>query len=376
MRPISVLIPRLANPEWGIGGGGRAAIRLANGISSGGLLTDLIVFGSENAFRSEISPKVHLIELNASDWLSAFFKLQRYVLQVRPLAIIAQDNRAAVLAIAIRELNDIPMCIIITVHSTLSRRWSEVSLLKKFFVRNFLRGFYLKADAVVGVSKAAAEDIVSLMRLPKDHVKVVYNPVVSEELFMKAKEEPRLPWFAPDDPPVILSVGRLRKAKDFATLIKAFALVRRKREVRLVIIGEGELRDELEKLVRELGIEHDVMMPGMVKNPYPYMARAAVFVLSSVYEGLPTVLIEALALGTPIVSTDCPSGPAEILENGKWGYLVRPGDPEMIAEAILQVLNRPRNSPPSEAWARFTIKSSVEKYLRIIEERANYRQCW
>ncbi|HDN74014.1 MAG TPA: hypothetical protein ENG16_03200, partial [Archaeoglobus sp.] len=127
MRPISVLIPRLANPEWGIGGGGRAAIRLANGISSGGLLTDLIVFGSENAFRSEISPKVHLIELNASDWLSAFFKLQRYVLQVRPLAIIAQDNRAAVLAIAIRELNDIPMCIIITVHSTLSRRWSEVS---------------------------------------------------------------------------------------------------------------------------------------------------------------------------------------------------------------------------------------------------------
>ena len=128
------------------------------------------------------------------------------------------------------------------------------------------------------------------------------------------------------------------------------------------------MRHELKKLARELSIEHDVMMPGVVKNPFPYISRAAVFVLSSRHEGLPAVLIEALALGTPIVSTDCPSGPAEILEQGKWGRLVPLRDPQAMAKGILQTLDEPRKLIPPNVWKRCTVEESVKQYLNLISE--------
>lgn len=366
---ISILIPRLAIPGQKIGGGERVAINLANGIAAVGIPTDLVVFTPGSMLQDEISQTVHVVSLDALNWLEAFLRFRRYLLDTRPTAVLAQDNRAGVLAVLVREFTSVPTRIIATVHTTLSQRWGEAPVWKKLLSRQLVRPFHLRADAVVAVSKAAAEDLVSLMPLPRDHVKVVYNPVVSKELFVKAKEEPQLPWFASNGPPVILGVGSLCKAKDFKTLLKAFALVRQKRDARLVILGEGEMRHELEKLANELSIEQDVMMPGVVKNPFPYISRAAVFVLSSRREGLPTVLIEALALGAPIVSTDCPSGPAEILENGKWGYLVPPGDPEAMAEAIIRTLDEPRRPVPQEAWARFTIEASVKRYLKLVEEK-------
>src|SRR5262249_43075680 len=145
------------------------------------------------------------------------------------------------------------------------------------------------------------------------------------------------PWFRPSAPPVVLGAGRLHAQKDFPTLLRAFAQVRAKREARLMILGEAkcaEYRTELMALAAQLGIADDVMLPGFVANPFAYMARAAVFVLSSAWEGLPTVLIEALASGCPVVSTACPSGPREILENGKYGPLVPVGDDTALANAI------------------------------------------
>ena len=365
---VAVLIPRLGIPGQQIGGAERTAIRLANGMAASGVPTDLVVFRSGGMLQDEISQAVRFVDLKAYNWPKTFLTLKKYMLQAHPLAILAQDNRAGMLAVFVRELTNISTQIILTVHATLSQRWRESSALRRSLSKQLVRPFHLRADAVVAVSREAAEDLVSLMRLPRDHVKVVYNPVVSDELFTKAKEEPQLPWFGPKDPPVILGVGRLCEAKDFATLLRAFALVRQKLETRLVILGEGEMRHELEKLARELSIEHDVMMPGVVKNPFPYISRAAVFVLSSRHEGLPTVLIEALALGTPIVSTNCPSGPAEILENGRWGRLVPPGDPQAMAEAIVETLGEPRRPVPHEAWARFTIEESVKRYLQLIKE--------
>ncbi|MCD6154739.1 MAG: glycosyltransferase [Candidatus Verstraetearchaeota archaeon] len=367
-RHISVLIPRLAIPGQKIGGAERVAINLANGIAAVGIPTDLVVFRPESMLQDEISQTVHVVSLEARNWLEAFPRLRRYLLDARPTAILAQDNRAGILAMLARKSTNVSTRVIVTIHDTLSQRWSETSIWKKKFARNFVRPFLLKADAVVAVSREAAEDLVSLIRLPRNHVKVIYNPVLSDGIFDKAKEEPQLPWFGSKDPPVILGVGRLCKQKDFETLLKAFALVRQKLEAKLVILGEGEMRHELEKLARELSIEHDVMMPGVVKNPFPYISRAAVFVLSSRHEGLPTVLIEALALGTPIVSTNCPSGPAEILENGRWGRLVPPGDPQAMAEAIVERLGEPRRPVPHEAWTRFTIEESVERYLQLIKE--------
>lgn len=364
---IAVLIPRLSIPNQQIGGAERTAIRLANGMAASGVSTDLVVFKSESMLQDEISQAVRFVDLKAHNWPKAFWALKNYISQAHPLAILAQDNRAGMLAVFVREFTNASTRIIMTIHTTLSQRWREASVLKSFLSKRIVRPFHMRADAIVAVSKEAAEDLVSLMQLPRGHVKVIYNPVVSNEIFDKAKEEPQLPWFGPKDPPVVLGVGRLCKAKDFETLLKAFALVHQKLETKLVILGEGKMRHELKKLSRELSIEHDVMMPGAVKNPFPYISRAAVFVLSSRHEGLPTVLIEALALGTPIVSTDCPSGPAEILEYGKWGRLVPPGNPQAMADAILATLDEPRRPVTPEAWARFTIEEAIKRYMDLIK---------
>jgi len=179
------------------------------------------------------------------------------------------------------------------------------------------------------------------------------------------------PWFAPGEPPVILSVGRLTKQKDYPTLIRAFALVHRERPARLMILGEGEERPKLEALIQELSLDDDVSLPGFVDNPYAYMARSAVFVLSSAWEGLPTVLIEAMAVGTPVVATDCPSGPAEILEGGKWGKLVPVGDVEALAEAIARKISSPMQKSRLDVCERFRMDKVIAQYIYILTEVVN-----
>jgi glycosyltransferase involved in cell wall biosynthesis len=198
-----------------------------------------------------------------------------------------------------------------------------------------------------------------------EKIKVIYNPVITPELFAKAEEPLDHPWFRPGEPPVVLGVGRLTQAKDFPTLIRAFALVRKERPARLMILGEGEERPKLEALVRELGLEEDVALPGFVGNPYKYIARAGVFVLSSAWEGLPTTLVEALALGTPVVSTNCKSGPEEILEEGRWGRLVPVGNIEELAKAIGESLSMPRLLNGG-ALDRFRVDIVVDRYLEVM----------
>ena len=184
------------------------------------------------------------------------------------------------------------------------------------------------------------------------------------------------PWFAPGAPPVILGAGRLTEQKDFPTLIRAFALVRKKHPARLMILGEGEERSKLETLVQELGLEKEVSLPGFVDNPYKYMKRAAVFVLSSRWEGFPNVLVEAMALGTPVVSTDCPNGPAEILENGKWGELVPVGETQSLASAVLRTLDRVdvvRVKGAAERADQFRVESIIREYFcALFPERLEY----
>jgi glycosyltransferase involved in cell wall biosynthesis len=203
---------------------------------------------------------------------------------------------------------------------------------------------------------------------------VIYNPVWTTDLGARAAAPIADPWFAADAPPVILGVGRLVKQKDFPTLVHAFALVRKRRCARLVVLGsaldEGKTharRRELNGLAAELGVAADVRFPGSVPDALPYMARAAVFVLSSRYEGFGNVLVEALACGTPVVSTDCPSGPAEILDGGRYGVLVPVGDIERMAAAIGDALDRSPAKEQLRARARsFARDVAAERYLRAL----------
>jgi glycosyltransferase involved in cell wall biosynthesis len=295
-----------------------------------------------------------------------------YLRRARPDAVLTAEPRYNLLAVWGRRHSGLSGRVVITEHIQVSRHaasenwWTDASL------RDPLRGAYLKADAIVAVSDGVADDLAARARIPRERITTVYNPVVGPDLVAKARERPNHPWFAPGEPPVVLAVGRLEPQKDFATLIRAFAQVRQRRPARLMILGAanpGNLAyaEELKALPDALGIAADVALPGFVANPFPYMAHASIFVLSSHYEGLPTVLIEALACGTPVASTDCPSGPREILDHGQYGPLVPVGDDAALARAIEDTLDDPPAGESLRARAGlFTVERAVDSYLKLL----------
>jgi glycosyltransferase involved in cell wall biosynthesis len=219
----------------------------------------------------------------------------------------------------------------------------------------------------VAISEGVADDLVACTGIDRSRISVIYNPIEIFEVLSEAAQPLDDPWFQAGEPPVVLGAGRLTKAKDFPTLIRAFARLRLRHEIRLVIVGEGEDRPPLEALIRELGIERDVALPGFVRNPFAYMARARVFASSSAWEGFGNALLEALACGTPVVSTNCSSGPAEILDNGAYGLLAPVGDHVALVDALAQALASPPDRSRNQEWiTAFSRRRIVEQYFAAL----------
>jgi len=360
---IALFLPSLRG-----GGAERVMVNLARGFVERGLRVDLVLAKAEGPYLSQVPKEVRVVDLGARRVLYSLPGLVRYLRRERPQAMLSALNHANIVAIWAKLLARVQTRLVVAEHSTLSRSTENASSVRAKLLPFLIKTFYPYADAVVAVSRGVAEDLVTTTKLPMEKIKVIYNPVITPELFAKAEEPLDHPWFRPGEPPVVLGVGRLTQQKDFPTLIRAFALVRREHPARLMILGEGEERPKLEALVRELRLEEDVALPGFVDNPYKYMKRAAVFVLSSQWEGFGNVLVEAMACGCPVVATDCPSGPAEILENGKWGRLVPPGDPEALAKAILDTVERgvSRVEAATNVQKRFSMIAIVEQYLKVL----------
>ena len=232
---------------------------------------------------------------------------------------------------------------------------------------HLIKRFYPWADGIVVVSRGVRDDMAQLTNIPSERITVIYNPsVVKAEVLERAQAPLDHPWFLPGQPPVLLAVGRLQVQKDFPMLIRAFAQVRQTRPVRLLILGEGKQRPMLEELIKKLGLDGDVSLPGFVVNPFAYMSRASIFILSSRWEGLPTVLVEALCCGTPVISTDCPSGPREILQDGQYGQLVPVGDVVALAHAIEATLQGKTPNPPPESWRPYDLESVLNQYIDLL----------
>jgi glycosyltransferase involved in cell wall biosynthesis len=269
-----------------------------------------------------------------------------------------------------RDLARIRCRLLIMEHIEISQYLAERRGWRHRYLLPLMRHSYPQADVVGAVSGGVAEDLAQSSGMDRGLIQVLYNPVVTDELKAMANEPVEHPWFQADAPPVVLNVGRLAEQKDHVTLLRAFAKARAMRPLRLVILGAAgsdqktaERQSELMSLARDLGVEHDVSLPGFVSNPYGYMARASVFVLSSRYEGLPTVLVEAMACGCPVVSTACP-GSVEILEEGRYGRLVPTGDAEALAQSIAATLD---SMPDRDALRQRSLDFSAERSVAHYE---------
>lgn len=331
---VSIFLPSVAG-----GGAERVMVNLARGFARRGLEVDLVLASAEGPYLSEVDKSVSVIDLHSRRVSQSLPALMRYLHQRRPQTLISALDHANVIALMACRLIEVSPRTLISVQNTISAHLKHVKVKRDRILPLLMRMTYPWADVVGAVSGGVAKELISQLHVPAHKVRVVPNPVVTAELHTKADAPlDEHPWFASNQPPVVLAVGRLTAQKDFGSLVRAFAIVRRMMPVRLMILGEGEHRSVLEELVRDKMLTADVALPGFDPNPYKYMRRAAVFVLSSLWEGLPTVLIEALAVGTAVVSTDCQSGPAEILEGGKWGRLVPVGDVQALASAIRESL--------------------------------------
>lgn len=313
-----------------------------------------------------VPTSIPVVELGVSRQLVAPPKLALYLRKHRPdLILTAIEQMHVMVAIALR-ISRVPTRHIVTQHNPLSEQAKRPG--RQFTSLPFLyRTIVSRADAIVAVSKGVGDDLAARAPMKRDLVEVIYNGAIRASFEDELSKPISLPTPATDEL-TVLTVGRLAVQKDYATLIRAFAIVRKTRNVRLVIIGDGPLRNELEALARELGVADQVLMPGFSKHPLSAMKAADVFVLSSRYEGLGLVLIEALACGTPVVSTDCPFGPSEILEGGRYGRLVPIEDPEALAIAIAETLRDPSDRAALAARGRsFSMDGCAAAYLNLFQ---------
>lgn len=356
------------------GGAERVVVTLANELSAKGHCVDLVLSSGRGEFLDDVSPKVCIVDLKAGRVIKSLIPLIRYLRQKKPEVMLSFLSHANVVAIIARFFSGFSTRIIVSEHTTATINNAFTKNISANIIYRLIPFLYRRADAIVAVSVGVARDLEELIGLPCGTVKVIYNPFDLVRINTLSREPIYHPWFANDQPPVILAVGRLGFEKDFSTLIRAFASIRNRLNVRLLILGEGELRSELEGLAVSCGLNNDeINMPGFISNPYVYMAGASLFVLSSRWEGLSNVLIEAMACGVPVISTNCPNGPREILEDGRWGKLVPVGDVNALSEAIFETLTtNPVQFPNVKQRAsQFDMSFSIRDYLEVLDVTSN-----
>ncbi|GAB0147651.1 glycosyltransferase [Marichromatium sp. PS1] len=349
----------------------RLARHLLPAIARRGHRVDLLKVRGHGPELTDQPPGLRIIDLGTRHTLATLPALVRYLRRERPDVLLSDKDKVNRLALAARALARTPTRLVLRSGITISVDLASRGPLDRWVQRHSMGWLYRFADRVLVPSVGAADDMARYTGLPRERIHPVDSPIVPARLFTEQQPRPDHPWFADDAPPLILSVGELCSRKDFATLLRAFARVRAERPCRLMILGRGSARERLLRLADDLGVGADFALPGFVPEPYAYMAHAALLAFSSRWEGLPFVPVEALAVGTPVVSTDCPSGPREILQDGRYGPLVPVGDDAALAEAIKATLDDPLpKAVLREAAGRFEIERAVGGYLGGIERRA------
>jgi glycosyltransferase involved in cell wall biosynthesis len=350
------------------GGAERGALKLAEGLAERDFHVDLVLAAAEGPRMDEVPPRVRVVDLRARRVATSVPALARYLRRERPAAIASVLDHANIAVLWARRLAGYRGRVIVIEQNTLSVAARNGKSLRDRMMPRVVARFYPWADYVVGVSAGVVDDLALYVDLAPERTRVIVNPIVTSDLFEKRAASVDHPWFA-NGTPVFVAAGRLQPQKDFPTLLRALGKVVARQPARLLVFGEGPERGRLEALVEELGLGEHVQLPGATDNPYAYMARAAAFVLSSRWEGLPTVLVEALSCGVPVISTDCPSGPHEILAAGRYGALVPVGDVDGLARAMSAALDGRLPSAPRESWRPYEVDAVVDQYVPLMVGR-------
>lgn len=339
-------------------------LNLMTGLVAEGIQVDLLIGSREAADLVDLGAEVQVYPV-AGRGLQAWFRLRRYLAATAPDAVVCNKewaNRA--LALMGRTVGT---RVVFRVGTNLSVQLARRHPLKRWLRQRSIRWAYGRADLIVTNSKGVAEDVVRVAEVNPIKVKVLPNPTVPGDLGRRLEAPVEHPWLVDKSAPVLVAVGRLSRPKDYPTLIHACVAVAQRRAIRLIILGEGGERSRLERLIAHHDAEQYIDLHGYVSNPYPYLARADLFVMSSVWEGMPNALIEALAAGTPVVATDCPHGPREVLAEGRYGALVPMGDPARLAEAIERTLQSPLPADVLREAARpFGVTAASRAYGQAI----------
>jgi len=357
------------------GGAERAVVNLLKGLSRRDFSIRLLLY--EEIFDYPLPENVEVITLHIRSSKNVLKFTKGFILKIISIARLIRKDKPDIIFSLLSGTNLIAILakMLSGAHSKVivsERNHPSISLKNEMYgriTRFLMKYFYLKAERTIAVSCGIKKDLVENFKLPSEKIEVIYNPVDIEEIETLSIEEINHPWFN-DEIPIIISVGRLTKQKGYSYLIKAFSLVRQSLRCRLLIIGRGEEEGNLVNMVNVLDLRNDTEFLGFQKNPFKYMEKSSLFVLSSLYEGFSNVIVEAMAVGLPVISTDCPSGPSEIIEHGKNGILVRPEEEAALAQAILNVLTNDelRKKLSSEAKIRaqyFAFDRMIERYSGV-----------
>ncbi|MBA4317005.1 MAG: glycosyl transferase [Flavobacterium sp.] len=352
------------------GGAERVMVTLANTVAKLGADVELVVGKLDGPYVKEISNKVVVVELKQSRAIRCLLPLSSYLKKSKPDICFSTLDYINVIVILANLIAGNPSKIVVREASTFSENIKTAKKIVKLLLPKLIKHLYPLAYKIVAVSNGVKENLICQFGLPKDKIKVIYNPVDFEKIQSLSENKVAHKWLEACERkefPVILAVGRFSVAKDYPTLLRAFASLVEKTNARLIVLGEGECMSQAIKISNDLGIEKHVSFPGFVDNPFPYMKLSEVFVLSSIYEGMPNSLLQATVLGCKIVSTDCLSGPNEILENGKYGSLVAVGDYKAMAEAILCQLNSTKYEKKLRRLKKFDSVTIARQYLSCMD---------
>ena len=353
------------------GGAERAIVALAEYIAKQGGTVDLVVGDADSDYRSEVSTLVRIENFDSRFPLKVFLCLINYLRRRNPTVVMSALDVANIMLIIAAMFARYKGRIVISQRAVVEASLSDLPIVRRMLIKFLQRICFPKADVLISNSYAAANEIRDLFGVSTDRIFTIHNALDVDRIKELAREQLLDKWFLNNNSPLIVSVGSLTTRKDMSTLIRAFAKVKQQREVRLAIIGKGygyqsaEV-SKIKKLIVDLELRESVYLPGFDANPYKWISAASVFVSSSIAEGFPNAIAEALALGRPIVATDCPGDTAEILEHGKWGRLVPVGEPESMAAAIMATLEDPKPPDGRIRAADFSPVKNARAYLKAL----------